>query len=505
MSIGRVLLLVAVVPIITFAAGWLAINKLDAGWREALEAQYGPISDADFAKVRLQVICRDPETPPDFPCTEATLADVTEIGSPISLVAGLGLIGLITVAGRAAANDRRRLVALFRPLLYVTIVVVSGLVLLDGALVSAAAYLLPVAFVERIPIGIIFAVGLAVLFASVRIVRYLLRLREKAVNRVLGEFVQESDAPGLFRLVREVAADVGTEPPAHVVLGLDPTFFVTEVDVQTPRGERSAGRTLFASLPLLRLLSTDEVRAVLGHELAHFQGEDTVYSRRFYPIYRAVSEQLQLLVTSAGSGAGALALLPATTITAFFLGAFATAESGLSREREMAADEVGARLAGADQMGRALVKVHAYADRWPVVLGRLQQGVWDPSVANLSLALERSGREMSPQELSRGVQYGTMAHPTDSHPELGERLTHLGLDQATVERAILGPAGGRSASDLVSQPEPIEGRLSLLVLSLVDPVKAASLKAGGVAPDRSAEITPPPDAATSEAQPDNPR
>ena len=52
------------------------------------------------------------------------------------------------------------------------------------------------------------------------------------------------------------------------------------------------GRTMFLSLSLCRILSLDEMKAVLGHELAHYKGLDTRFSRRFYPIYRGATQGL---------------------------------------------------------------------------------------------------------------------------------------------------------------------------------------------------------------------
>jgi hypothetical protein len=59
--------------------------------------------------------------------------------------------------------------------------------------------------------------------------------------------------------------------PETVVIGVDPTFFVTEAEVVTLSG-RLWGRTLYCSMPLARILTVDELTAIIGHELGHFRG-----------------------------------------------------------------------------------------------------------------------------------------------------------------------------------------------------------------------------------------
>jgi hypothetical protein len=55
------------------------------------------------------------------------------------------------------------------------------------------------------------------------------------------------------------------------------------------------GRTLACAAAVPGVLSRAEVDAAIGHELAHFVGEDTEYSLRFVPIYDGVSRSLETL------------------------------------------------------------------------------------------------------------------------------------------------------------------------------------------------------------------
>src|SRR5207253_136023 len=97
--------------------------------------------------------------------------------------------------------------------------------------------------------------------------------------------------PRLWSFVADAAQSAGVAPPEHLVLGLEPNFYVTEAHVQCLDGELH-GRTMYLSIPLARIFSQQELRAVLGHELGHYKGDDTVFSQKFYPIYRGTLDSL---------------------------------------------------------------------------------------------------------------------------------------------------------------------------------------------------------------------
>ena len=112
-----------------------------------------------------------------------------------------------------------------------------------------------------------------------------------------------------------------------------------------PSGTLKVG-TLGALIKLAEM-TTDEFVAVIGHELGHFRGDDTKFSERFYPIYRGTAASIVSLHVAGGRGWGQVSLLPAIAVFGFFLEAFSSAERRLSRERELAADQAGASVAGA--------------------------------------------------------------------------------------------------------------------------------------------------------------
>ena len=85
-----------------------------------------------------------------------------------------------------------------------------------------------------------------------------------------------------------LAKSLGALRPQHVVVGLDPNFFVTEARVRCPNGTLSAARST-ARCPLARILSRAEFDAVIGDELGHFRGQDTQFEPAVLPDYRGTA------------------------------------------------------------------------------------------------------------------------------------------------------------------------------------------------------------------------
>jgi Zn-dependent protease with chaperone function len=113
--------------------------------------------------------------------------------------------------------------------------------------------------------------------------------------------------PQLWSFVREIASHLGATPPSNIVIGLAPNFYVTSADVTVyPERRKQLNETLYLSLPLMRILSRQELTAVIGHELGHFKGDDTKFSLKFYPIYAGTTQALAALESRAEDGARSL-------------------------------------------------------------------------------------------------------------------------------------------------------------------------------------------------------
>jgi len=347
--------------------------------------------------------------------------------------AGLLLIATFALASFVTGANRVLLSFVFPALSFAGLIMVAAIVTAQVAILAWGAYLAEDFFLGQthaivlwILAGIGVALGASILWRTMRMFR-------PAATGVVGVPFAVIEQPRLARLVQSIAKDTGARMPDNIVLGLETNFFATTAPVFLPVLRRPlTGQTLYLSLPLMRVLSIDEVRAVVGHELAHFSGSDTIYSRQFAPIYRGLSEAAHVADENKPYDKNPL-LMPARLFLRFMITCFHHNAARSSRKRELRADTIGAKAATPADLGFALVKCGILAHLWQqemedtvrdILRGRFRR--------NMSSNFEDKLRfDVDPNKLPPLVEFSLDAHtphPTDSHPTTKERLEQLGLN-----------------------------------------------------------------------------
>jgi Zn-dependent protease with chaperone function len=156
----------------------------------------------------------------------------------------------------------------------------------------------------------------------------------------LGPVLDRTDAPALFSAVNDVARRLGAKPPGQIRLTYLPCCGVVAW---------GRSRALILGLPLLRVLTLAEFRAVLAHELAHLARGDATRAAR---LARFVAGLQQALDRAEGQERGPLGFLARTCCRAasWLIGPIA-------RGQEARADRSAASIAGGSAAASALVKV----------------------------------------------------------------------------------------------------------------------------------------------------
>jgi Zn-dependent protease with chaperone function len=456
------LFLVLLFPIAGFAIGIGVEAKYQADVDAEFEAEIGrPPTAEERRGFTVAAICREPEMADDPACADIALAELTRAGAIIALIVGLALLGFVAFTARRARQDRGALLRLFAPALYVVLSGVALIVVLDGLLLLSSVYLGLGVFLGRVFPIVLLGIAIAILLGVAAVLRALFAARRRAVASVLAHRVAPETEPGLSELIAQVAHAVGTTTPDHTYLGLDPEFYVTEVDVETPDG-RSGGRSIYLSLPLMRILSTSELRAILGHEMGHFRGEDTAWSQRFYPIYRGAGQALDGLVRAgSSSGIRAATLFPATVILGLFMDGFATAERAISRDRELEADRIGVEVASAHDLGSSLVKLLAFTQAWSTTIdSMIADAAEGRTTANASDRFVGTVRSAASPAALDDLDEREIPHPTDGHPPVSRRLEAIGLTVADIAKAALDVAPAAAADAVIRDRTAIEAGLT---------------------------------------------
>ena len=155
-------------------------------------------------------------------------------------------------------------------------------VLAQGFIAVMLSFWGTVVLTERYFIKLIAIVGIAALVAAFKVIVAIFTRPDDTLT-VEGEVITRAASPALWARVDGLCRRLGTQPATHIVGGIDDNFFVTEHPVHLV-GHELTGRTLFVSLSLLKRLDKGEADAVLAHEMAHFSGGDTEYSKRTSPL-----------------------------------------------------------------------------------------------------------------------------------------------------------------------------------------------------------------------------
>jgi heat shock protein HtpX len=173
--------------------------------------------------------------------------------------------------------------------------------------------------------------------------------------------IDERSAPELFSVVRDLAARAGLPMPrVYIMDNPQPNAFAT--------GRNPEHSAVAVTTGLLSVLSRDELAGVVAHELAHIKNRDTLIMTITATIAGAISMLAQFGMFFGGSRdnnhgygvVGAIAMMILAPIAAMLV------QMAISRTREYAADNAGARIAGRPlALAAALAKISHSAERIP--------------------------------------------------------------------------------------------------------------------------------------------
>ncbi|MGE0037763.1 MAG: zinc metalloprotease HtpX [Xanthobacteraceae bacterium] len=165
--------------------------------------------------------------------------------------------------------------------------------------------------------------------------------------------VDERTAPDLVRMVRKLAQRAGLPMPrVYLMDNPQPNAFAT--------GRNPQHAAVAATTGLLRMLNRDEIAGVIAHELAHIKNHDTLTMTITATIAGAISMLAQFGLFFGGHRDNNNGLGVIGTIAMVILAPLAAmlVQMAISRSREYAADELGARISGQpESLASALVRI----------------------------------------------------------------------------------------------------------------------------------------------------
>ena len=189
--------------------------------------------------------------------------------------------------------------------------------------------------------------------------------------------LSESDAPELFRIVRELAVGAHMPMPRVYMIPTDsPNAFAT--------GRSPEHAAVAVTEGIMRILTTDELRGVLAHELSHVKNRDTLISAvaaTLAGVVMMVARMAQWAAIFGGmrrderdEGGGAIGFLLTIVVAPI---AAMLIQMAISRAREYQADATGAQLShDPEALASALQKITVASGRIPLPAGPATAHLW---------------------------------------------------------------------------------------------------------------------------------
>lgn len=266
--------------------------------------------------------------------------------------------------------------------------------------------------------------------------------------------------PHLFEELESVAKSVHQAMPAEVYAVPDINAWVAQRGGIMGFGSR---RVMGLGLPLMRMLTRSQFRAVLAHEFGHYHGGDTKLGPWIYKTRGAIGRTLDSLGDS-------FVQLPFLWYGKLFL----RITHAVSRRQEFVADELAARAIGSQPLIGGLRTVHrvapAFNAYWANECAPVLSAGYRPPFAEGFQRFVQAGQVAAAidRQLDEELKTGKV-DPYDTHPPLRERI-------AAIEHLPAGDPGPDDppATTLLNDIAALEQQL---LAAVVNPEAAGKLKA----------------------------
>jgi heat shock protein HtpX len=182
--------------------------------------------------------------------------------------------------------------------------------------------------------------------------------------------VSESEAPRLYQMVRELTTRAGLPMPRLFVIPSDsPNAFAI--------GRNPKHAAVAVTSGITKLLSEDELRGVLSHELAHVRNRDILTTSIASAIGAMITWIAYLFLWFGGDDESPLGLIGGLAL--FLLAPISATliQLGISRQREYSADATGAEICGnPESLASALLRLEDGAKAMPMQVNQATEPLY---------------------------------------------------------------------------------------------------------------------------------
>lgn len=182
--------------------------------------------------------------------------------------------------------------------------------------------------------------------------------------------ISEEEAPRLYEMVRELCTRADLPMPALYMIPQDqPNAFAT--------GRNPKHAAVAVTRGITQLLSEDELRGVVAHELAHVKHRDILIQSVAATIGAAITYLGYMLLWFGGDDESPLGLVGALAMVLLAPIAATIIQLSISRQREYAADAGGAAICGnPESLASALLRLEEGAKAIPMQVNQAAEPLY---------------------------------------------------------------------------------------------------------------------------------
>jgi heat shock protein HtpX len=225
-----------------------------------------------------------------------------------------------------------------------------------------------------------------------------------ALRAARAQPVSEQEDPRLYQMVRELTTRAGIPmPKLYVIPQEQPNAFAT--------GRNPKHAAVAVTAGIRKLLSEDELRGVLAHELAHVRNRDILIQTVASAIGTAITWIAYMLLWFGGDDESPLGAIGAIALVLLAPLAATIIQLAISRQREYSADATGAEISGnPESLASALLRLEAGAQAIPM----------------------QTSQAAEPLYIVKPFSGGGFASLFSTHPPIEERVRRLRQMRPTI-------------------------------------------------------------------------
>jgi heat shock protein HtpX len=182
--------------------------------------------------------------------------------------------------------------------------------------------------------------------------------------------IDEAEAPRLYQMVRELTTRAGLPMPRlYMIPSEQPNAFAT--------GRNPKHSAVAVTQGITKLLSEDELRGVLSHELTHIRNRDILIQSVASAIGMAITYLAYMLMWFGDDDNSPLGLIASLGLVILAPISASIIQLAISRQREYAADAGGAEICGnPESLASALLRLEQGAEAIPMQVNQAAEPLY---------------------------------------------------------------------------------------------------------------------------------